>query len=211
MMANCDYPTGLCCDTAGLLPMLELDAIVRESLHSFYPDICSEWCGRENEMVNLYAWGHLRERVKPNTILSDFTQIGIEVAVCQLPKEVLIKWKPTAERPKKDVRKDLVIWPSARMSRWKDNVPCNEPLAIMEWKVDHYFNRNAHPQNRREHLHDVEWLRETSLRSGMTNFVGYAVLVEHTHTPKTLTCVRVQAGNVDKQFVTEPTGMGSNV
>ncbi len=56
------------------------------SLRSFYRDICSEWCGRENEAVNLYALGHLAKQVRRGTILSNLTQIGIEVAVRQLPK-----------------------------------------------------------------------------------------------------------------------------
>jgi hypothetical protein len=64
----------------------ELDAIIEQSLRSFYQDICSDWGGRENEMVNLYAHGHLAKHVKPNTILSDLSQSGVEVAVQQLPK-----------------------------------------------------------------------------------------------------------------------------
>jgi hypothetical protein len=172
----------------------ELDAIVEQSLRSFYEDICSEWYGRENEMVNLYAWSHLAKHVRPDTILHDLGQIGIEVAVRQLPKEVLLKWKPKAGKPKKQVRKDLVIWPSARMSLWKAYVPCNEPLAIMEWKVNHFLNRDVHQKNRRDYLLDVHWLRETSAREGMGSFIGYAVMVEDTRTPKALICTRVQAG-----------------
>jgi hypothetical protein len=57
--------------------MSELDTIVETSLRSFYQDICSEWCGRENEIVNLYALGHLAKHVRPGTILSELTQIGI--------------------------------------------------------------------------------------------------------------------------------------
>ena len=44
------------------------------------------------------------------------------------------------------------------MTLWKSNVPHNEPLAVMEWKVNHYFNRAVHQQNRQEHLQDVQWL-----------------------------------------------------
>lgn len=58
--------------------MSELDTITEKSLRSFYQNICSEWCGRENEMVNLYALGHLAKHVQPGTILSELTQIGIE-------------------------------------------------------------------------------------------------------------------------------------
>jgi hypothetical protein len=172
----------------------DLDSIVETSLRSFYEDICSDWGGRENEMVNLYALGHLAKHVLPGSILSELTQIGIEVTVRQLPKEVLLKWNPKADKPKEDVRKDLVIWPSPRMCLWKDNVPCNVPLAIMEWKVNHFRNRDSHPKNRRDYPLDVNWLRETSAREGMGSFIGYAVLLENTRTPKTLLCTRVQAG-----------------
>jgi hypothetical protein len=64
--------------------MSELDAIVEQSLPSFYQDICADWCGRENEIVNLYALGHLAKHVRPDTILHDLTKIGIEVTVRQL-------------------------------------------------------------------------------------------------------------------------------
>lgn len=56
----------------------ELDAIIEASLREFYQDICSELCGRENEMVNLYALGRLAKHVRPDTILRDLTQIGME-------------------------------------------------------------------------------------------------------------------------------------
>ena len=172
----------------------DLDTIVKSSLRSFYADISRDWWGRENEMVNLYAWCHLAKQAQAGTILSDVGQIGIEVAVRQLPKEVLLKINPKTQRPKSDVRKDLVIWPSARMSLWKSNLPSNEPLTIMEWKVNHFLNRAVHEKNRRDYLLDIEWLRHTSRRDGMGTFTGYAVFVEDTQIPKTLTCTRLQAG-----------------
>ena len=146
-------------------------------------------------MVSLYAFGHLVKHVHRGTILSDLTQIGIEVAVRQLP--------PDKEHPrkKKDVRKDLVIWPAPGMTLWKANVPHNEPLAVMEWKLNRYPNRAAHQKNRPTHQDDIRWLRTTSLRRGMADFVGYAVLVENTQDPKRLTCTRVHAGAVE-QFLT---------
>ena len=168
--------------------MSELDAIVEQSLRSFHRDICSEWCGRENEAVNLYALGHLAKQIRSGSVLSDLTQIGIEVAVRQLPK--------CAEHPGRrgTVRKDLVIWPTAGMTLWKSNVPHNEPLAVMEWKVNHYFNRAVHQQNRQEHLQDVQWLCETSRRSGNSDFIGFAVLLENRRSPRELTCARIHAG-----------------
>jgi hypothetical protein len=176
--------------------MSELDTIVEASLRSFYAAICPEWCGRENEAVNLYALGHLAKHVRPGTILYDMTQIGIEVTVRQVER--------CADYPNvgKTVRKDLVIWPTAGTTLWKDNIRNNEPMAVMEWKVNHFLSRAVHQQNRREHKGDIRWLRTTSLRSGMADFVGYAVLVENTHDPKTIRCVRVQGGTIDEGFLT---------
>lgn len=44
--------------------------------------------------------------------------------------------------------------------------PQNEPLAIIDWKVNHVLNHVAHRKNRREHTDDIQWLRETSDRVG---------------------------------------------
>jgi hypothetical protein len=134
-------------------------------------------------MVNLYALGHLAKEVRPGSLLYNLTQIGIEVAVRQ---------KPLARFPGRvrTVRKDLVIWPTARMTLWKKKDPHNEPLAVMEWKVNHTFNSAAHKQNR-QYLGDVQWLQETSNRLFGREFVGYAVLIEATRSPKELSCVRI--------------------
>jgi hypothetical protein len=174
--------------------MGELDTIIDASLRSFYRNISPGWCGRENEAVNLYALGHLAKHVHPGTILSDLTQIGIEVAVRQL--------SPDRQHPgrRETVRKDLVIWPTAGMTLWKSNVCDNEPLAVMEWKVNHFFNRAVHKQNRREYLQDIQWLRQTSHRLGKTAFVGYAVLLENLQSPRSLRCTRTQGG-IDQQFL----------
>ena len=177
--------------------MSELDDIVKRSLRSFYlQDVCSEWCGRENEMVNLYALGHLAKEVRTGTILYDLTQIGIEVAVRQRDK------RDEKSKMRSDVRKDLVIWPTRRMTLWKRNIPKNEPLAVMEWKVNHFLNRTVHKKNKDlGYKSDIDWLTATSLRPDMHNFIGYAVLIENTLYPKKLSCFRIQAGEIDKQFL----------
>jgi len=158
----------------------DLDTIVEQSLRLFYQDIRAEWFGRENELINLYALGRLAKCVRPNTILGKLTQLGIEVAVRQLLPDKKHKGRRST------VRKDLVIWPRGGMNLWKANVPYYEPLAVMEWKVNHFLNRAVHAKNRREHQDDIQWLRETSLRSGMSHFIGYAVLIENTRKPKEL-------------------------
>ena len=89
------------------------------------------------------------------------------------------------------------------MTLWEANLPHNEPLAVMEWKVNHYLNRAVHQKNRREHEEDILWLRETSERPDNADFIGYAVLLENLQSPRTLTCTRIQAGVV-QQSVAEP-------
>lgn len=71
-------------------------------------------------MVSLFALGHLAQHCYPNGPLR-LTQMGIEVAVPQLP----------GERKKKDVCKDLVIWPEDKMTCWNDKFDlCREPMAV---------------------------------------------------------------------------------
>lgn len=160
----------------------DLDAVISASLRSFYDDIsASNWRGREREMVSLFALGHLSQHCNREGSLR-LAQIGIEVAVRQLP----------GEKRRDNVCKDLVIWPVEKMTCWDGSGEMsNEPLAVMEWKVNHFLNVHVHPKNRRDHSLDVQWLQETSTRLSGREFVGYAVLVESTHSPKVLSSVRV--------------------
>ncbi|MBZ5678920.1 MAG: hypothetical protein LAO24_02315 [Acidobacteriia bacterium] len=172
----------------------ELDSIVEQSLRSFYSEICSlGWCGREREMVSLFALGHLAQHCYPNGPLR-LTQMGIEVAVPQLP----------GERKKKDVCKDLVIWPEDKMTCWNDKFDlCREPMAVLEWKANYVKNSRDHAKNRREHESDIQWLRDTSNRIVACDFVGYAVLIESACSPKELTCVRICRGK-DERWIKIP-------
>jgi hypothetical protein len=87
--------------------------------------INSRWRGRENEVVNLFAhrflWSHLGEGP-----FIDPSQIGIEVAVEQIPKA----------GAKKLVRKDLVLWNKPLETVWGTEKEFNAPAVIMEWKAD---------------------------------------------------------------------------
>ena len=61
----------------------------------------SDWFGRENEIINLFAHKFLAMRLGQTPLMS-LTQIGIEVAVKQIHDR---------NKGKKFVRKDLVLWP----------------------------------------------------------------------------------------------------
>lgn len=95
----------------------------------------SNWHGRENEVVNLFAHRFLADQISSDGPLRSLRQVGIEVAVRQ------------ATGSKKEfVRKDLVIWPVDDRTVW---IGDGVPSVIMEWK------RN----NPNECVKDVEWLR----------------------------------------------------
>jgi hypothetical protein len=108
----------------------QLDNAIEVSLRSFWADI-QRWYGREREMISLFCFRHLIERLREGHPLHDRAQIGIEVAVPQLPKEVLHRSKC-----KRVVCKDIVIWAEGKMNVWDaDGKPWQEPLAVMEWTV----------------------------------------------------------------------------
>jgi hypothetical protein len=97
----------------------------------------SDWYGRENELVNLFAHSFLAGSAGPSgPVLS--AQLGIEVAVRQLA------------RPggKALVRKDLVVWSTPKETVWSKGVATNTPAAIVEFKIN----------NRKKCDYDLEWL-----------------------------------------------------
>jgi len=80
----------------------------------------SEWRGKENDCVNLFAHRFLAKRIRP------IDRIGIEVAVPQLG----------GKGRKQAVRKDLVIWKRSGGATWgRDWKAKDVPQAILEWKV----------------------------------------------------------------------------
>jgi hypothetical protein len=96
-------------------------AEIGKTLKEFSAFICdSEWRGKENDCVNLFAHRFLAQRVRP------IDRIGIEVAVPQL----------IGKGRKQAVRKDLVIWKRSGGTTWsRDWVAKDVPQAILEWKV----------------------------------------------------------------------------
>jgi hypothetical protein len=90
------------------------------------------------------------------------------------------------------------------MNYWKDHLPYNEPLAIMEWKVNYRLDRRGHAKNQGDHKKDIQWLKDAFFLPRMTTFTGYAVLLELTKDPRELHCVKVHAGVVNEDFLNEP-------
>jgi hypothetical protein len=133
-----------------------IDTALQEFMHDLRG---RPWFGREHEAVSLFVLGHLQRHVIPPTrIAIGGTVRGVEQA-------------------KKQVCKDVVIWPEAGRTYWDGSWdrPGNEPDAILEWKV-------ATPKSRRrckpEREKDVAWLRKFARRlSPDAGFLGYSVLL----------------------------------
>jgi len=96
-------------------------AEIGKTLKEFSAFICdSDWRGKENDCVNLFAHRFLAKRVRP------IDRIGIEVAVPQL----------SGKGRKQAVRKDLVIWKCSGDTTWGAAWKAKAiPQAILEWKV----------------------------------------------------------------------------
>jgi hypothetical protein len=112
------------------MQLSELDRTIRKCLLSIFDEIGrAEWRGREREIVSRFCFGYLMKFYDPE-------YLGVEVAVPQLPKDVLLECNPKVKRPGQDVCKDIVIWRERRETAWdKDWKATHEPLAVMEWTV----------------------------------------------------------------------------
>jgi hypothetical protein len=139
----------------------ELDDIVRRTLTAFADGVSLDgWSGRrEREAVSLYALSYLASAVRAGSILSDVSQIGVEIPVPQLPIDSPVHGG--TKRPKAQVCKDIVVWPRPRMTCWDEyGRPTIFPIAIILWKSAN------HPDSR-----DIQWLQQYS--RARANFVGY--------------------------------------
>ncbi|MBV1881875.1 MAG: hypothetical protein KUG82_09595 [Pseudomonadales bacterium] len=121
-----------------------IETIIKSSLSDFYSDVkVNKWIGREREAVSHFVTAHLINQVKKNTIFHSLSQAVIEGAVQQ--------WDKT---PKKQVNKDLLIWPTPGMTTWNSKWESKHaPIAILEWKVHRKRKKFTS-----FHGHDVEWL-----------------------------------------------------
>lgn len=118
--------------------MVAWEQIIEESLSNLASFLAEgTWYGRENEVVNLFAHHFLMRHLGKGPLL-DPSQIGIEVAVRQIPKV----------GGKKLVRKDLVLWNNLLETVWEDGAIKNVPAVILEWKTGKIGKCDA----------DIKWL-----------------------------------------------------
>ena len=163
-----------------------LDNLIRDSLLDLTKFVArTNWRGREREAVSLYAFGFLVPRCRPDGPLSDPTQIGIDVAVRQLP----------GTGRKTLVCKDLVLWPTAAGTCWDENGQATRgPLAIIEWKA-----RTKDLSN-----YDESWLLGFS--AGRPDFLGYAVSLCPNGAQTTLAASQVRGRQLTRGWLRFPEG-----
>ena len=161
-----------------------LDSLIRESLLALVEHVARhDWHGREREIVSLYAFGFLVPRCRPGGLLQQPTQIGLDVAVPQLP----------GEGRKALVCKDLVLWAEPEGTCWdKEGNATKTPLAILEWKAGTALNSR----------YDEEWLLEYSVM--VKNFSGYSVSINPKGTQTTLSVSLARNGVINKGWICFP-------
>lgn len=130
----------------------------------------SEWYGRENELVNLFAHSFLAMNSAAGLYAN---QLGIEVSVRQLPRD----------GGKALVRKDLVIWNDPNQTAWRNGSAQNTPLAIVEFKVN----------DERKCAPDIDWL--CSFTRLYPEALGYSVC-GYIRQSRGITFKRIENGEI---------------
>ena len=149
---------------------LDLDRLIVKSLGEFLSHVrITNWIGRENEAISLFAFGFLQKHIKP-------TQIGIEVAVAPSPNKGI----------NSHVRKDLAIWPASDMNRFFPRPGPNEPLAVLEWKVHRKGFRSGESNQS-----DIKKLTEYC--TDHPSSVGYAVWLNLSSVPVEIVVDRIDS------------------
>ena len=165
----------------------ELGMVLAAALTAFHRRIVATgWRGREREAVSLFAFAELAAACRDDGPLFDPAQIGIEVAVPQLPGT-----------GKQQVCKDLVIWPRPGMTCWDhDRVPSLAPSAIIEWKANGFPNAKSGSRNQSA---DRQWLSAWT-RIHPTS-LGFAAMLQFRDTGVSLKVDRVAAGRITDDWL----------
>ncbi len=107
--------------------MEHLNDIIHSTLTQFaYTILHTHWYGKEREAVSYYAFHFLAKAAKPGTPFFDVGQLAMEGRMPGGPLNT-----------KKQVCKDLVIWPEPGANCWNERREAvHYPLAVMEWKAN---------------------------------------------------------------------------
>ena len=164
----------------------DLVAIVGEAIVVVFGAVVRDgWRGREREAVSLFAFEFLVPHAG-GAALETASQIGIECAVPQVTDD-----------GKRQVCKDLVIWPQPRMTVWdQQRRPTQVPRMILEWKVA------GHPTTSKRTIEellraDIAWLEKFTSRYPDT--LGVAVGIRWGQ-PSLLRARRVMGGRAEVRW-----------
>lgn len=104
-----------------------LAPLLRATLTNFaYSILHTPWYGKEREAVSHYAFNFLAKAAQPGTAFHDIGQLAMEGRMPGGPLNI-----------KKQVCKDLVIWPAPGSNCWDaERRSVHYPLAVMEWKAN---------------------------------------------------------------------------
>ena len=107
--------------------MHALEPILQQTLGTFGSQVLTTpWYGKEREAVSHYAFHFLAKAAQPGTPFYDIGQLAIEGRMPGGPLNT-----------KKQVCKDLVIWPEPGANCWNERREAvHYPLAVMEWKAN---------------------------------------------------------------------------
>ena len=157
-----------------------LEQALHESLSAFGHRMLNHlWYGKEREAVSYYAFGYLVDQCRAGSSFYNPGQIAIEGRVPGI-----------ALNTKKEVCKDLVIWPHPGGNCWgPQRRSVHYPLVIMEWKAN---NEVFFP-------YDLDYLkRVTEQEPGL---LGIAVTFD-ARKKQVLRTAKVLYGAVDEEWLT---------
>lgn len=152
---------------------IDVHEAIMAALRSFSPDaLRCNYFGREHEVVNLYVFGHLVPQFQSRGI--PLETLGMEISI-------------TSTSLLKGRRKDLVVWPEPRCSRFKGD----RPIAVMEWKFIPAKCRDRGALLR-AYAVDIAWTKECLSDLG----TGYAVILDLQQ--KEVRCAIIRLGQCEE-------------
>ncbi|MBL7945765.1 MAG: hypothetical protein JNN32_06830 [Flavobacteriales bacterium] len=156
-----------------------LDALLHTTLTTFAHSILhTPWYGKEREAVSYYAFNFLAKAAQPGTPFYDAGQLAMEGRMPGGPLNT-----------KKQVCKDLVIWPAPGVNCWNEQREAvRYPLVVMEWKAN---SNTLYP-------YDLEQL--ASLTAHVPGMLGVAVTFD-AKKKEVLRAAKVLNGEVEEEWL----------
>ncbi len=156
-----------------------METLLHTTLSAFANNILhTPWFGKEREAVSYYAFNFLAKAARSGTPFYDVGQLAMEGRMPGGPLNT-----------KKQVCKDLVIWPAPGVNCWNEQRQAvRYPLAVMEWKAN---SPNLF-------AYDLEHL--ASLTAHVPGMLGIVVTFD-ARSKKVLRAARVLNGEVTRDWL----------